>query len=130
MPREAVGDALREAGGIAGGTLAVLAPHPAGVMPCPGEGEEPSGELSPLPAQPQPSRSVCERWAGGHARLEKGQLRPVGRGGSALMGKPVIQRALLGGGGERGGKERLIKQRKVPDRKLPAGLEWCTHFAG
>lgn len=89
--------------GAAGGTLAVLAPHPAGVMLCPGQGEELSGERSPLPAQPQPSRSVCERWAGGHARLDKGQLRPVGRGSSALMGKPVIQRALLGGWWCRGG---------------------------
>lgn len=56
-----------------------------------------AGECSPLPAQLQPSRSVCERWAGGHAGLAVGQLWPVGHGGSTLMGKPVIQRALPGG---------------------------------
>lgn len=99
LPRGAVGDALGRASGLAGGTLAVLTPHPTGVMPCLGEGEEPGRERLPLSAQPQPSRSVCENWAGGHARLDRGQLRPVGCGGSALMGKPVIQRALREGWG-------------------------------
>lgn len=73
MPGEVVRDAL----GAAGGTLAMLTPHPAGVMPCLGEGEEFGGERLPLPAQPQPSRSVCECWAGGHACLAGGQLQPV-----------------------------------------------------
>lgn len=49
MPGEAVRDAL----GAAGGTLAMLTPHPAGVMPCLGEGEERGGERRPLPP-PQP----------------------------------------------------------------------------
>lgn len=48
MSRDAAGDALGRAGGSAGGTLAVITPRSAGVRPCPGEGEEPSGECLPL----------------------------------------------------------------------------------
>lgn len=114
---------------MVGGTLAVLASHPAGVMPCLGEGEEPGGERLPLPAQPQPSRSVCECWAGGHARLDRGQLWPVGHGSSALMGKPAIQRALPGGA-SRAGKRDSFSRVKCLTTSSPRGLEWCTHFAG
>lgn len=56
-----------------------------------------AGECLPLPAQLQPSRSVCEHRAGGHTGLAVGQLWPVGHSSSTLMGKPVIQRALPGG---------------------------------
>lgn len=73
MPAEAVRDAL----GAAGGTLAMLTPHPAGWMPWLGEAGSWAGSAA-APAQPQPSRSVCERWAGGHACLDGRQLQPVG----------------------------------------------------
>jgi len=105
MHRDARGclERLRECSGRAWGavgrTLAVLAPHPAGAMPCLGEGEERVGERSPLPAPPQPSRSdryasagqaATRAWTGAIAGL-RATAAPLG------WGSLVIQRALLGG---------------------------------
>lgn len=67
------GEAVRDAVGAAEGTLAMLTPHPAVWMPCLGAAGSWAGS-----AQPQPSRSECERWAGGHACLDGRQLQPAG----------------------------------------------------
>lgn len=119
------GEALRDALGAAGGTLAVLTAHPPGVMPCLGGGEELGGECLPLLPACRSRALGMQRWAGGHACLDGRQPQPA------------AQRLRSDGGAcnpeglaDTGGKERLIQQRKVPDNKLPAGLEWCTHFTG
>lgn len=73
---------------------------PSWAVPCLGEGERLGGDacLSPLtPAQPIGMRALGRR-----PRVPgRGPAPACGPSGSALMGKPVIQRALPGMGGKR-----------------------------
>lgn len=71
MPGEAVRDAL----GAAGGTLAMLTPHPAGSMPCLGKGGSCAGSACRSP-QPQPSdryasagQAATRAWTGASSSL-------------------------------------------------------------
>lgn len=81
MPGEAVRDAL----GAAGGTLAMLTPHPAGLMPCLGEGGSGAGSACRSPRShsradryASAGQAATRAWTGASPSLRAQRLRANG----------------------------------------------------
>lgn len=106
---------MRDAVGAAGGTLAMLTPRPAGLCRA---WERVSG-WEGMPASPRsaPAQPIGMRALGRRPRVPgRGPAPACGPSGSALMGKPVIQRALSGMGGKRDsfGRRKCLTTSSLP----------------